>query len=62
MSKRNAVKITHELFKRLGNCVQFNIFDVSKILKRTEQHLVDGGTVESAEAIMSDAIREFRVN
>lgn len=63
--KKIPKKIANEvnaMFKRLGNGVQFDIFDLGKIAEAAENVLLAKGPIEDAEAAMIAAIAAYRKN
>lgn len=60
-SKKQIDQIANDLFKRLANNIQFNIFDVGKVLDAARKPLLSGGTEADAEVAIKEAIEVYRV-
>lgn len=60
-SKKQVDQIANDLFKPLANNIQFNIFDVGRVLDAAKNPLLNGGTEADAEIAIKDAIEVYRV-
>lgn len=61
LSKKQIDQIANGLFKRLADGIQFNIFDVGKVLDAARKPLLNGGTEADAEVAIKEAIEVYRV-
>jgi hypothetical protein len=62
LTAKKAGLIIKDLYRRLGNEVQVNIFDLGKILNPPEELLMSGGSEEDAEKLMVELIAKHRKN
>jgi hypothetical protein len=62
MRLKQAERIAEQIFYKIANGVQFNIFDLSKVSKPAESVLLAGGTVEAATEAMQAAVQIYRLN
>lgn len=61
LSKKQIDQTVNDLFKRLADSIQFNIFDVGKVLDAARKPLLNGGTEADAEVAIKEAIEVYRV-